>query len=158
MQRDEFVSRYGGIYEHSAWVAERVFDAGDGNADSVELELLMKRCVDDASRERKLALIRAHPDLAGRAAVAGELTAESTGEQAAAGIDRCNEEEYARFNSFNARYRDKFGFPFVMAVRNSNRDEILAAFERRLANEREAEFATALREIHTIARLRLEAM
>ena len=90
MQRDEFVSRYGGIYEHSTWVAERVFDAGDGDADSVELELLMKRCVDDASRERKLALIRAHPDLAGRAAVAGELTAESTGEQAAAGIDRVN--------------------------------------------------------------------
>ena len=157
MRRDEFVARYGGVYERSPWVAEAVFD-DRGVPAPADLAAQMAAAVDNAPRARQLELIRAHPDLAGRAAVAGDLTAESSDEQRSARLDRCTPEQYERFQSLNAAYHDKFGFPFVMAVRNSNRDEILAAFERRLANEREAEFATALREIHTIARLRLEAM
>jgi OHCU decarboxylase len=103
-------------------------------------------------------LIRAHPDLAGKAQIAGELTADSTSEQASAGLDQCSIEEYERFQSLNEAYRDKFGFPFVMAVRNSSLAEILDAFGGRLENDPDVEFETALAEIHKIARLRLEAM
>ena len=103
-------------------------------------------------------MIRAHPDLAGRASIAGELTAESTEEQASAGLDRCSPEEYARFQSLNTAYKEKFGFPFVMAVRNRSRADILEAFERRLGNDYDEEFETAIAEIHTIARLRIDAM
>ena len=103
-------------------------------------------------------LIRAHPDLAGRAALAGSLTRDSTSEQQSAGIDQCSAEELARFHDLNSRYKTKFGFPFVMAVRGRQRSEILAAFERRLAGSPEAEFATALEEIHKIAALRLSEL
>lgn len=155
--RDEFVSRFGGIYEHSAWVAESTFDRADGLS-AEELADLFANCVDVAPYEKKLALIRAHPDLAGKAAVAGELTIESTAEQNSAGIDRCTAEEFERFQMLNGRYKEKFGFPFVMAVRDSNRHEILAAFEGRIGNDLDTEFDTAIGEIHKIARLRLEAM
>ncbi len=158
MERAEFVGRYGGIYEHSPWVAEAVarraaeLTTPDGIADA------MAEVVDDAPREKKLALIRAHPDLAGKAQIAGELTADSTAEQASAGLDRCTPDEYARFKELNDRYREKFGFPFVMAVRGSSRQDILAAFERRLKNDPPTEFETAINEIHKIARLRIEAL
>jgi OHCU decarboxylase len=154
----EFVGRYSAIYEHSPWVAEEAA-AVLGDTDDLErIAEVMADCVDNASRERQLALIRAHPDLAGRAQVAGELTADSAGEQSSAGLDQCSAEEYARFQSLNRAYRDKFGFPFVMAVRNSSRQEILAAFESRLDNDADTEFETALAEIHRIARLRLDAL
>lgn len=153
-----FVARYGAVYEHSPWVAEQGFSAVSENDGAAELAAAFAACVDNASREAKLALIRAHPDLAGRAAVRGELSGDSTDEQASAGISQCTPEEFRRFQDYNERYRKKFGFPFVMAVRNSNRHEILAAFERRLENDRDAEFSQAISEIHKIARLRLEAM
>lgn len=160
--RDAFVERYGGIYEHSPWVAAECFAAAAkldaGQSGPAALAGLFAACVDAAPRERKLALIRAHPDLAGKAAIAGELTADSTSEQVSAGIDQCTKEEFDRFQRFNRRYRQKFGFPFVMAVRNSKRGEILAAFEKRLANDAETEFEQAMAEIHKIARLRLEAL
>lgn len=155
--RDVFVARYGGIYEHSPWVADRCF-AVAANVGSNELARLFAQCVNVAEHDTKLQLIRAHPDLAGRAAVRGELTEESAGEQASAGIDQCSAEEYAQFIEFNTAYRDKFGFPFVMAVKNSNRHAILAAFAQRLENDADTEFETAIQEIHKIARLRLEAM
>jgi len=154
----DFVERYGGIYERSPWVAERCFERQAGELAPFELLKLLERCVDEADRDSKLDLIRAHPDLAGKAAVRGELTAESNTEQASAGIDQCTPDEFAEFQSLNNRYRDKFGFPFVMAVRGSNRQDILAAFALRLENDYETEFETAIREIHKIARLRLEAM
>lgn len=158
MTADEFVRRYGGIYEHSAWVAkEAAGDAADCN-DIERIAEIMADCVDNASSARQLALIRAHPDLAGRAQIAGELTADSSTEQARAGLDQCSAEEFRRFQDLNDRYRQKFGFPFVMAVRNSSRAEILAEFQRRLGNDANAEFETALTEIHKIARLRLRAM
>ena len=116
---DEFVARYGGIYEHSPWVAGAVADEAAGQ-DLAQIATLMAECVDNASEERQLKLIRAHPDLAGKAQIAGELTADSTDEQASAGLDQCSAEEYAEFQSLNDRYKEKFGFPFVMAVRDSS--------------------------------------
>jgi len=156
--RDAFVRRYGGIYEHSPWVAEAAWDRGAGSAQAGELPGLLAACVDDSSDDAKLALIRAHPDLAGRAAISGTLTADSSAEQASAGIDRCTPDEYERFQQLNDAYKRKFGFPFVMAVRHSTRQEILAAFERRLQNDGPAEFRTAISEIHRIAKLRLAAL
>ena len=158
MDVHDFIARYAGIYEHSPWVAERVAAVAADDGDSERLAVLMADCVDNASTEQQLALIRAHPDLAGRAQVAGELTAESTIEQASAGLDRCSPEEFERFQSLNTAYWEKFGFPFVMAVRGSDRAEILDTFAARLQNDYDLEFETALIEIHKIARLRLDAM
>ena len=160
MTREAFLARFGGVYEHSPWVAEGVLAAGHGSAhDSAEgLQSAMARVVEAAGRDRQLALLRAHPDLAGRLAVAGGLTASSTAEQASAGLDRCTPAEFARFQDLNAAYREKFGFPFIMAVRGRSRTEILAAFERRVANDAETEFATALAEVHKIALLRLREL
>jgi len=153
----DFVTRYGGIYEHSDWVAEETADEGCLVDNADDLADLFAECVDNASYDRRLALIKAHPDLAGRASIAGELTEASNAEQASAGIDQCTPEEFARFQDLNERYKAKFGFPFVMAVRNSNRHEILAAFEARLSNDLDDEFEHAIAEIHKIARLRLAA-
>ena len=155
MERDEFVARYGGIYEHSPWVAEAVFDAGVPGED---LASAFAARVDGAPKEIKLALIRAHPDLAGRAAIAGELTVASSEEQQGAGLDQCSPEEYSQFQTLNDAYRRKFGFPFVMAVRNAGREDILAAFSARIENDADAEFETAIAEIHKIARMRLERL
>jgi 2-oxo-4-hydroxy-4-carboxy-5-ureidoimidazoline decarboxylase len=155
---EEFVRRYGGIYEHSPWVAEEVFGSDIDPDDTELLATLFAECVDNASHDRRLTLIRAHPDLAGRAAIAGELTLASTDEQSSAGIDQCSPEEFARFEEMNDRYKETFKFPFVMAVRGSNRKAILAAFEERLANSPLEEFERAISEIHKIARLRLKTM
>lgn len=154
----DFVRRYGEIYEHSPWVAEEAAPFAAESGDVERIAELMADCVDNASVERQLALIRAHPDLAGKAQLAGELTADSSSEQASAGIDQCSAEEYKSFQQLNVAYKEKFGFPFVMAVRNSNRAEILEAFASRLENDQNTEFETALAEIHQIARLRLNAM
>jgi OHCU decarboxylase len=161
MDTHDFVALYGGIYEHSPWVAEEAFVlAADSQAvDDIDaLALLMADCVDNAANERQLALMRAHPDLAGKARLAGELTAESASEQTSAGLDQCSAEELQRFRILNEAYRDKFGFPFILAVRGLDRSQILAAFAERLENDYEVEFETALQEIHKIARLRLDAL
>lgn len=158
MDKHDFIARYGGIYEHSPWVAEQAAEVAAGIDDVTELARLMAECVDNASEEQQLALIRAHPDLAGRAQIAGQLTAESTTEQASAGLDQCSKVEYEKFQALNDAYKEKFGFPFVMAVRGSTRQEILEAFSERLKNDYELEYETALEQIHKIARLRLEAL
>jgi OHCU decarboxylase len=111
-----------------------------------------------ASREEQLALIRAHPDLAGKAARAGAMTAASVAEQSSAGLDRLTDEEYARFERLNAAYRETFGFPFIIAVRRHDTHGILAAFETRLRNGVDEEIQTALAEIAEIARVRLDAI
>lgn len=158
MDSHDFIARYGAIYEHSPWVAERVAIFAADIEDKNRLADLMADCVDNADTEKQLVLIRAHPDLAGKLQVAGELTDESTQEQASAGLDQCSKIEYERFQALNDAYKEKFGFPFVMAVRKSNREEILEAFGARLQNDYDAEFETALTEIHKIARLRIDAM
>lgn len=157
MTRPEFVKRFGGVYEHSPWVAEAVYDGRLRPAhDGVKaLHVAMIEAVETAPRERKLELLRAHPDLAGRLAIRGELTPASTAEQASARLDNCTVAEFDHFQELNTAYRAKFGFPFIMAVRGKPRTEILAAFERRIDNDPEAEFRTALDEVHKIALLRL---
>jgi len=158
MSSSEFVNRFGGIYEHSSWVAERAeVHLGTSHVPG-EIARVMADCVDNASPELQLDLIRAHPDLAGKAQIAGELTEESTTEQESAGIAQCTPAEFEQLQTLNAQYKEKFGFPFVMAVRNSSRREILDTFERRLQYDYDNEVETALVEIHKIARLRLEAM
>ncbi|MFZ6046706.1 2-oxo-4-hydroxy-4-carboxy-5-ureidoimidazoline decarboxylase [Pseudomonas sp. CR3202] len=160
LSREAFVKAFADIYEHSPWVAEKAFDLGqDDRID--EIDGLHQRMADlllSASREAQLALINAHPDLAGKAAVRGELTEASTSEQAGAGIQECTAEEFARFTELNDAYKAKFGFPFIMAVKGSNRHQILAAFEERIHNSPEAEFNRALTEINKIALFRLQQM
>ena len=155
MDHGEFVSRFGAVFERSPWVAEgawerRPFDGLDG------LHGSFVRTIRDAPEDWRVALIRAHPDLAGKAALAGELTAESANEQASAGLDRLSPEEYERFHRLNAAYREKFDLPYVVCVRDNTKETIFAGAERRLANTREEEIRAALAEISRISRLRLE--
>jgi 2-oxo-4-hydroxy-4-carboxy-5-ureidoimidazoline decarboxylase len=115
----------------------------------------MVAAVRRAPRARQLSLIRGHPDLAGRAAIRGELTAASSAEQAGAGLDQCTPAEFQRFRELNHKYQKKFDFPFILAVKGKTRQEILAAFEQRLHNSRDAEFEEAFNQIARIAGLRL---
>ena len=155
-----FMAEFGGIYEHSPWVAKGMLAGGIGAEDrSVShFAARMAAIVDAADDDAKLALLRAHPELAGKLAVAGELTADSTAEQAGAGLDRCTPAEFASFTELNDRYGARFGHPFIIAVRGLGRADILAAFESRVGNDPATEFATAIAEVHKIARLRLELL
>ena len=155
MGREGFVSRFGAVFERSPWVAEGAWRARPfGDLDGLHAAFV--RSVYDAPEERRVALIREHPDLAGKAALAGELTDESAGEQASAGLGRLAPEEYERFHRLNAAYREKFDLPYVVCVRDNTKESIFAGAERRLSNTREEEIGTALAEIARISRLRLE--
>lgn len=158
MNKEAFLEHFAGVYEHSAWVAQTLWDEGiTEQHDSIEiLQQSMRRIVDTAGNSAKMTLIRNHPDLAGKAAIRGELTNESTTEQASAGLDQCSARELETFTRLNDQYKEKFDFPFIMAVRNSNRHKILAAFGERLENTPEAEFQRAMEEIHDIALFRLQ--
>ncbi|MEI8610099.1 2-oxo-4-hydroxy-4-carboxy-5-ureidoimidazoline decarboxylase [Enterovibrio sp. Hal110] len=158
MSESAFLDMFGGIYEHSPWVAQRAFNKGltEYHNDHNGLHDCMAAILNHATVEEKRQVILAHPDLAGRAAVAGELTPESTSEQASAGINQCNDEEFARFTRLNERYKAKFQFPFIMAVKGANRHLILAAFEERIENDLDTEFNTAIKEINKIALFRLQ--
>ncbi len=151
----EFIDLLGGVYEHSPWVAERA-TASRPFSSRDELLARLSDVVETASDEEKLTLIRAHPDLAGKLARAGALTPESVREQAGLGLDRLGDEEYDRFSRLNTAYRERFGFPFIICARLSTRPGVLQAFETRLTHDRETEIAEALRQIHLIARLRVE--
>ena len=156
LSREEFVATFGSLYEHSPWVAEEAWKTRPfGSLD--ELHGAMVKAVDAAPERRKMALIRAHPDLAGRAAMAGELTSESEGEQASVGLDRLSPEEYERFTSMNEAYREKFGMPMIVAVReHDSKESILRSAGERLGNTRGQEIEAALAEISKIARFRLQ--
>lgn len=152
LSRDAFIERIGPVFEHSPWIAERTA----GPFQSVnDLHAKMCAVVEAASDEEKLSLIRAHPDLVGRLAREGKLTRESTAEQAAAGLTQLTEDEVRTFEEYNAAYRERFGFPFVICARENKKDAILAAFPVRLRNTPAQEIATALNEIYKIARFRL---
>jgi OHCU decarboxylase len=157
MARDAFVARFGGVFEHSPWVAERAhaLELGPAHDSAAGLWNAMARVFRAASAEERLAVLRAHPDLAGRLAEAKRLTAESTQEQASAGLDALTDDERQRFQALNATYVERFGFPFIMAVRGRQKAEILDAFARRLEHDRATELATAAGEVLKIARLRL---
>jgi OHCU decarboxylase len=150
-----FVSRFGALYEHSPWIAERVWHERPFGS-FAQLHGAFVQVMYDAPLDQQLALIRAHPDLAGKAAIAGELTRESAREQASAGLDRLTPEEYEEFHRLNAAYREKFGFPLIIAVRENSKETILAGAGARLEHSRAQEIETALGEITKIARFRLQ--
>lgn len=160
MSREAFQEKFGAVYEHFPEVARNAWAAGlSPETDAPDgLAAAMADAARAMHRTSRMKLIRNHPDLAGRAAIAGELTAASTSEQADAGLDRCTPEEFARFQTLNKAYRAKFGFPFILAVGGRSRAEILAAFEARLQNDANTEFAAALAEIDRIALLRLQKL
>jgi OHCU decarboxylase len=160
--KQAFVAALDGIYEHSPWIAQRAFDARPFVGIDA-LKLAMQKVLLTASPEEQLGLIRAHPELAGKAAIAGELTKESTDEQARAGLKQCSPQEFADLKRLNAAYNNKFGFPFILAVKGPDghglsRQAIIATFERRLQSHVDDEMAECVRQIGRIAELRLNAL
>lgn len=156
MIKADFIARFGSVYEHSPWVAEAVWPAfvAGLTPDAEEMGEAMRVAVDEAPKERKLILIRAHPELAGRTAVA-DMAEASKSEQSGAGLDQCSPEEFAEFHRLNEAYNARFGFPFIIAVKGYDRAGILSEFRRRVENEPDAEFDTAIAQIHRIAGFRL---
>ncbi|MDX5383319.1 MAG: allantoinase PuuE [Rhodobacterales bacterium] len=160
MTRTDFVARFGGVFEHSPWIAERAWnlELGPAHDTPAGLHNALARMFRSATEEERLGVLTAHPDLAGKLAAAKRLTAESTAEQASAGLDALTDAERARFTELNAAYVARHGFPFIIAVRDNTKASILAAFETRLNNDRATEFATACAQVERIARIRLEDM
>ncbi len=160
MDRDEFVGRFGGVFEHSPWIAERAFDNGrivePLRAGPVHEALCAEFRA--ADHDQRLGVLQAHPDLAGKLAIAGDLTVESKSEQAGAGLDRLSAHEHARFTELNTRYMRDFGFPFIIAVKGHDKDSILAAFETRVGNDAATEFETACAQVEKIASFRISAL
>ncbi|TAK83942.1 MAG: 2-oxo-4-hydroxy-4-carboxy-5-ureidoimidazoline decarboxylase [Aquabacterium sp.] len=157
--REGFVKMLDGIYEHSPWIAERAYDKKPFST-LAQLKLALVAAVRRATKEEQLGLVRAHPELAGKAAIDGKLTAESTGEQSRAGLTHCTPQEFERLQQLNADYNARFGFPFLLAVRGPrglglSRTAIIETFARRLRNHPADEFGEALRNIHRIAEIRL---
>ena len=161
MNRTEFVDRFGGVFEHSPFIAERAYDDDLVRGETLTVDRVHAGLVAAfrvATEEERLGVLRAHPDLAGKLAIAGELTEDSRKEQAGAGLDRLSAEEHARFTELNTAYVEKFGFPFIIAVKGLTKDDILAAFEKRIHNSREDEFSTACGQVERIALLRLQSL
>ena len=153
----EFVELLGGIYEHSPWVAELVFrERPFASRDA--LHQGMAAAVRAAPEFQRMALLCKHPELAGKEASSGTLTRDSRREQARAGLDRCSPEELALIEKLNHAYRDKFDFPFIIAVSGLDREQVIDAMQSRLANDEATEFTTALDEVVKIARIRLDAL
>jgi OHCU decarboxylase len=153
-----FVQKFGGIFEHSPWIAERAhgLELGPAHDSAGGLHNALCRAFRSASADERLGVLNAHPDLAGKLAAAKRLTAESTAEQASAGLDALTDTERAHFSELNATYVEKFGFPFIIAVRGLSKGDILAAFETRIGNDRDTEFTTACKQVERIALLRLK--
>lgn len=160
MDKASFVARFGGVFEHSPWIAERAhaLEHGPAHDSATGLHNALARIFRSASRDERLGVLKAHPDLAGRLAQARRLTAESTAEQASVGLDALTDAERGRFEQLNAVYVAKHGFPFIIAVRDNTKASILAAFERRIAHDTETEFAEACTQVERIAELRLKDM
>jgi urate oxidase len=156
----DFVTRYGSIFEHSPWIAERAWagELGPASDTAIGLHFALRSQFRMATREERLAVLRAHPDLAGKLAAAKRLTEASTAEQASAGLDALTDAERERFTMLNTAYVEKFGFPFIIAVRDNTKASILAAFESRIGNDADTEFDTACAQVERIAQLRLEAL
>ena len=160
MAPEEFGAAFGGVFEHSPWIAERACagEMGAANDCASGLHAALTARFRAASPEERLAVLKAHPDLAGKLAAAKQLTAESASEQASAGLDALTDEERRTFTELNTAYVEKFGFPFIIAVKGLTRDAILDQFKQRINNDREAEFATACKQVERIALLRLKDM
>lgn len=160
MSRERFVEAFGGIFEHSPWIAERAFDLelGPTHDTALGVQSALARIFRSASEDDRLSVLKAHPDLAGKLAAAKRLTVASSTEQASAGLDALYDDERAEFEALNAEYADKFGFPFIIAVRDHDKAGILAAFRARVGNDRRTEFAEACRQVERIAELRLKEL
>ena len=157
MDRATFLAAFSGVAEHSPWVAEAAWEEGPFEGlDS--LHAAMRAAILGAGRDRQLALLRAHPELAGTAAARGRVTGDSRGEQSGAGLDSLPAVDLARFRELNRAYGERFGFPFIVAVRGLTRDEILQIFAERLEYPPEAEFERGLAEVIEIVRLRLAGL
>ncbi|CUJ10881.1 allantoinase PuuE [Cognatishimia activa] len=158
MDKAAFVDAYGSIFEHSPWIAEGAFalELGPAHDSAVGLHNALARIFRSSSKDARLGVLRAHPDLAGKLAAAGRLTAESTSEQASAGLDMLTDDERERFQTLNSEYVEKHGFPFIIAVKDHDKTGILRAFERRIANDNETEFTEACRQVERIAEIRLK--
>jgi OHCU decarboxylase len=157
MDRETFVAEFGGIFEHSPWIADNAFDLELGHThDTAQgVHMALARIFRSATEEQRLGVLTAHPDLAGKLAAAKRLTAESTAEQSAAGLDELTDTERAKFTELNDAYTTKYGFPFIIAVRDNTKASIMDAFERRIENTRNVEFAEACKQVERIAELRL---
>ena len=157
MDRESFVAEFGGIFEHSPWIAEaaHALELGPMHDSATGVHSALARAFRSASDDRRLAVLRAHPDLAGKLAAARRLTAESASEQASAGLDALTDHERATFAALNQTYTEKFGFPFIIAVRDHNKASVLDALHRRIDHDRATEFAEACRQVERIAELRL---
>jgi OHCU decarboxylase len=155
MPQAEFTAALGGLFEHSPWVAEAAWQARPFR-DAADLHARMAAAMHDAPFPRTLALLRAHPELAGKAMVSKSLTADSTSEQTRSGLTQCTPEEFARLTELNSAYNRKFGWPFILAVRHLDRAAIIRAFAERLENDAAAEFSNNLKNIETITRWRLD--
>jgi len=160
MKKDEFVKHFGGVFEHSPWIAERAYkgELGPANDTAIGLHSALAGQFRTAGEKRRLGVLTAHPDLAGKLAAAKKLTAESTGEQAGAGLDALTDKERKTFTELNEAYTKKFGFPFIIAVKGLNKAKILQAFRTRIENSRDEEFDAACRQVEKIALLRLKDM
>ena len=153
----EFIATLGGVFEHAPWVAEAVVAARPFASVSA-LHQAMVAVIVGAGLELQMELIRNHPELAGKAAIAGKLTAESTREQKGAGLDQCSPAEFARLTELNQAYGEKFGIPFIIAVKGLTRHDIIAALETRLHHSPESEIAESLNQIYRIGGFRLQAL
>jgi OHCU decarboxylase len=160
IDRKTFVDRFGGVFEHSPWIAERAFDNGRIVEPLAAEPVHQSLCAEfrKASHDERMNVLRAHPDLAGKLAISGDLTEESKSEQAGAGLDRLSADEHARFTELNTRYMHDFGFPFIIAVKGHTKASILAAFEIRVDNDPETEFETACAQVERIAGFRVAAL
>ena len=157
MSKVDFVTAFGGIFEHSPWIAETAWEGelGAAHDTAIGLHSTLCRVFRRADDTQRLGVLTAHPDLAGKLAAAEQLTKESTAEQAGAGLDALTDEERAMFQALNTGYTSKFGFPFIIAVKGLSKDQILQAFKTRIDNDKDTEFATACAQVERIALLRL---
>ncbi|MCJ8151905.1 2-oxo-4-hydroxy-4-carboxy-5-ureidoimidazoline decarboxylase [Shinella sedimenti] len=160
IDRVDFLARFGGVFEHSPFIAERALEAGTvpEPMTAAGVHAALTEVFRKASADEQLGVLRAHPDLADKLAIAGGLTEDSRREQAGAGLDRLSAEEHARFTALNTAYTEKFGFPFIIAVKGLTKNDILTAFQTRIDNSAQAEFETAKTQVERIALLRLTAL
>jgi OHCU decarboxylase len=156
MDEAEFISHFGGVFEHSPWIPEQAYggELGPAHDTAIGIHSALTRVFRQASDQQRLDVLNAHPDLAGKLAEAKRLTQESTEEQASAGLSALTDEERMRFGDLNSTYTAKFGFPFILAVKGRSKAEILTSFETRIENDADAEFAQACRQVERIAYLR----
>ncbi len=158
-KKSEFITLFESIYEHSDWVIKNIIKNNSNVPNTInELKIKMKNEVDKSSENLKLKLLRAHPELGIKKSQLSSLTEASQEEQKSAGLDQCSEEEYQEIKSLNKSYKEKFQFPFIIAVKGLNRLDIIKSMKKRVDNNYEEEFLTAINEVHKIAKIRLDAL